>query len=224
MRSYIIFTLMVLTSLTAFYLEPKILLANKSDNLNLEKSIPQAFANWRVVDDTHAQIIEPEKAAVINYLYSQSLSRVYVNQKTGKSVMLSIAYGIEQSDGKEVHKPEVCYPAQGFSIERNSKIVLKIGDRQSLYASHLVATLGDRIEPVIYWTTLGTHTYHSRLQKKRLELEYALKNLIPDGLLFRVSTIVEKQSDTDVILNQFIDDLYTSIDEQAFKNRLFGSE
>ena len=30
--------------------------------------------------------------------------------------MLSIAYGKNQSDALQLHKPEICYPAQGFTL------------------------------------------------------------------------------------------------------------
>mgnify|MGYP000496771242 CR=1 FL=1 len=47
-------------------------------------------------------------------LYSQVVSRVYLDSTTGKTVMLSLAYGEEQNKQSQVHLPEVCYPAQGF--------------------------------------------------------------------------------------------------------------
>lgn len=219
------FSLMILTSMIAFLLEPTELLANKSEVMDLEKNIPSIFGNWYAIDDEQAQIIEPERAAVINYLYSQTLSKTFVNKKTGMRVMLSVAYGKVQSDGKEVHKPEICYPAQGFTIEKLSKITLDIdGAKQHIHASQLIAKLGDRVEPVVYWTTLGTHSYNSRMQKKQLELNYALKNLIPDGLLFRVSMIDQNTIEANVLLYQFVNDLYSSISEQSFKKRLFGFE
>ncbi len=217
------FLFMILTSMIAFTFEPTELLANKSEVMNLEKNIPYVFGTWYAVDDEQAQIIEPERAAVINYLYSQTLSRTFVNKKTGMRVMLSLAYGKVQSDGKEVHKPEVCYPAQGFTIDQLSKVTLDVGhEPQHIRATQLIAKLGSRIEPVVYWTTLGTYSYNSRMQKKQLELNYALQNLIPDGLLFRVSMIDQNTIEANSILYQFINDLYSSISEQTFKKRLFG--
>ena len=68
--------------------------------------------------------------------------------------MLSIAYGGDQSDTMAVHKPEVCYPAQGFQILKNATASFSTGDG-NIPVKRLVATQGPRIEPITYWTTVG---------------------------------------------------------------------
>ena len=40
-----------------------------------------------------------------------------------------------------------------------------------------------------YWTTLGDHAVKNGTDKKLMEMRYALKGYIADGLLFRMSSI-----------------------------------
>jgi len=53
----------------------------------------------------------------LDKLYSQILNRVYVNA-TGYRIMLLLAYGSDQHGSLQADKPEVCYPAQGFALQR----------------------------------------------------------------------------------------------------------
>jgi EpsI family protein len=49
--------------------------------------------------------------------------------------------------------------------------------------------LGNRSEPVTYWTTLGDKVVQGGIRTKLAQLEYGFHGLIPDGLIFRVSSI-----------------------------------
>ena len=60
------------------------------------------------------------KEAIINKIYNQTLTRTYINPR-GDRIMLSIAYGRDQSDALQMHKPELCYPAQGFRLLNNQR-------------------------------------------------------------------------------------------------------
>lgn len=62
--------------------------------------------------------ITPELANNLDKLYSQTLTRTYINND-GYRIMLSVAYGENQlsSDVTQVHRPEFCYVAQGFYSE-----------------------------------------------------------------------------------------------------------
>lgn len=215
--------LMIVTAIGGYILKPTELLSNHNSKLVLTQAIPNVFGDWQVVTESRQTIVEPEQEALINMLYSQTYSHTFVNKVSGERVMLSLAYGETQTDGKEVHKPDICYPAQGFSISDLKKVELAIDDKTPvIHANQLVAKMGARVEPIIFWTTLGTHTYSTRIQKKSIELNYALKNLIPDGMLFRVSVIDSDINKGNLTLHSFIKDLYNHIQSQD-KQRVFGS-
>mgnify|MGYP003340463721 CR=1 FL=1 len=49
--------------------------------------------------------------------YDQTLMRTYANSH-GEQIMLALAWGERQRQDVKVHRPEVCYPAQGFAIRQ----------------------------------------------------------------------------------------------------------
>jgi EpsI family protein len=171
----------------ALALKPTVKVADSGPKVDLEVLIPKAFGDWKI-DETIAPLIaDPELQARLDKIYNQTLTRTYVNPK-GERVMLSIAYGGDQSDSMAVHKPEVCYPAQGFQILKNTSGTFST-DGGSIPVKRLVATQGARIEPITYWTTVGDKVAVSGLKWKLQQMKYGLTGQIPDGLLFRISSI-----------------------------------
>jgi len=66
--------------------------------------------DWREDPQRIVQVVDPQTRELLDKLYSETLSRTYVNAN-GYRIMLSLAYGSDQRDSLQVHKPEVCYPA-----------------------------------------------------------------------------------------------------------------
>ena len=87
-----------------------------------------------------------------------------------------------------MHTPEVCYPAQGFHIVKNRTGVFSTGTGE-IPVKRLVATQGQRIEPITYWMTVGDTVAIKGLEWKLKQVKYGLTGKIPDGLLFRISSI-----------------------------------
>lgn len=186
-RSAIAAVLMGSASIAAKGLTPTQKLVSKIGNLDLERTVPPEFGDWRELKSAQANVVNPQQNALLNSLYSQILNRTYVS-RDGAGIMLSIAYGEDQRDATSLHYPEVCYPAQGFKLVSNLVDDLNL-DVERIPVRRLSTKLGDRNEPVTYWTKLGLHTYRGALQKKRYEIDYGIRNIIPDGLLFRISSI-----------------------------------
>lgn len=166
---------------------PNSRLADTRPKVNLETMFPKAFGDWQVDDRMPVQLISPDIQAVLNKIYNQTLSRTYVNAK-GDRIMLSVAYGGDQSDGTRAHRPEVCYPAQGFQIEASRDGVINLGSR-SLRVRQLVSRLGGRVEPISYWITVGERITLSGGEQKLAQLAYSTRGVVPDGMLVRVSSI-----------------------------------
>ncbi|KAA3652753.1 MAG: EpsI family protein [Proteobacteria bacterium] len=187
-RAIVAAFVMVLAAALAWFLTPTHRLAEENP-VQLESMIPPAFGDWTVDRNAHGGVVNPQQTDLINRLYSQTLSRTYINSKTGARVMLSVAYGEDQRDGMQLHYPEVCYPAQGFQIKTNQTAVL-VTQQGSIPTRRLESNLGSqRMEPITYWTVIGDHTTLGGLDKKLVEMRYGLNGVIPDGLLFRVSSI-----------------------------------
>ena len=162
-------------------------LADTRPKVVLETMFPKAFGDWRVDDRMPVQLVSPDTQAMLSKLYNQTLSRTYINAK-GERIMLSVAYGGDQSDGTRAHRPEVCYPAQGFQIDASNEGQLNI-DGGNLRVRHLISRLGGRIEPITYWITVGERITLSGTEQKLAQLAYSTRGIVPDGMLVRVSNI-----------------------------------
>lgn len=187
LRNSILLVLMLAASGLALALRPTHKIADQGPKVDLEAMIPHTFGDWREVKQSSAQIVDPQQQESINEIYSQTLSRTYIND-AGYRIMLSLAYGGEQSSSLQVHKPDVCYPAQGFTLE-NKKTGSLAFNNGSISLSRILTSLGQRIEPVTYWTTIGDQVVQSRFNRKLIEISYGLTGKIPDGMLIRVSSI-----------------------------------
>ena len=132
----------------AIALKPTVKVMNSEPRLDLETLIPKQFGDWKYDETVMPLIANPEQEAKIKEIYNQTLTRTYINSQ-GERIMLSIAYGGDQSDSMAVHKPEVCYPAQGFQILKNRNDVFSTGAGE-IPVKRLIATQGRRIEPITY--------------------------------------------------------------------------
>jgi len=156
------------------------------ERIDLAALVPANFAGWR--EDNRALAI-PSGAvqAQLDKIYDQTLTRIYQDRK-GRSVILVIAYGGVQSRGLQVHRPEVCYPAQGFQ-EAGRRLDTLDARSAEIPVMRLIMTQGQRYEPLTYWVRIGDRPVRGNLEQGFARLEYGLRGVVPDGLLFRVSTI-----------------------------------
>lgn len=183
----ILLAAMLAASGLALALRPTVKIADAGPKVNLETLIPRNFGDWRESQFAGAQIVDPQQKELLDKLYNQTLSRLYINS-AGYAIMLSIAYGSDQSDALQVHKPEVCYPAQGFVLEKKERASILVGDG-TVPVTRLMTTLGARHEPITYWTTIGDQVVTGGVQKKLVEMSFGLAGRIPDGMLIRVSSV-----------------------------------
>jgi EpsI family protein len=208
LRDLVIVILMLASSIVAFAMRPSHHLANIEQPLDLEQVIPQTFGDWQQVKQL-AEVVNPDRQKNLDKFYAQILNRTYINKK-GEAIMLSIAYGKDQSDQKQVHYPEVCYPAQGFqvtSIEMGSAKT----DFGDIRVKRLTTELGARREPLTYWTTVGNQVVLGGYEAKKAQLSYGFKGYIPDGLVFRVSSISNDANEAFEIQQVFISSLIKNI-------------
>lgn len=186
-RNLIVAILMFAASGAAMALRPTHRIADEGPAVDLETMIPRQFGEWRDEPQQNVQIVNPQQQETLNRIYTQTLSRTYVNGRSER-IMLSIAYGADQSDAKQLHYPEVCYPAQGFQVVSTEFGTVKT-DFGDIRVTRILTTMGSRSEPLTYWTTVGNKVVMGGKETKLEQLKYGFKGQIPDGLLFRVSSI-----------------------------------
>jgi len=166
------------------------------------------------------QIVNPQQTAELTKLYSQTLSRSYINTE-GAMVMLSVAYGVDQSRDLQIHRPEVCYSAQGFQLLSTEKSTVEVANK-SIPAMHIVAKLGQRNEPITYWVRIGEKIVRGNLEQGFARLGYGLSGKVADGLLFRISSIDDVPTRSFELQSNFVRELAAavSVDQRRY---IFGS-
>ena len=194
-------------------------IADKGPTIDLETMIPKGFGEWKVDPTVIPLLVSPDVQANLDKIYNQILSRTYINPQ-GEGVMLSIAYGGDQRDAMQVHKPEVCYPAQGFQMLRQADGTLDTGFG-NITVRRLVAQQGARVEPITYWIRVGEAVAVSSTQRKLEQLKYGLTGKVPDGLLFRVSSITSNENMAFQLQSEFVKELLSVLDKNA-RSSLIG--
>jgi len=220
-RALLMSTLMCTAAAGAYALRPG---SNRTSSatkptLDLELLVPKQFGAWREEVQQVAQVVNPQTQQLLDKLYNQILTRTYVNG-SGERIMLSLAYGGDQRGSLEAHKPEVCYPAQGFQLlaQSDGTIETAYGD---IPVRRLNTSLGRRVEPLTYWFTVGESTVQSRWEKRLVEIRLTLTGQVPDGLLFRVSSIDPDPARAWQVQEQFVNALLGAVQSKD-RARLAG--
>lgn len=188
--------------------------------IDLALVVPRQFGPWRAEPELQVQVVNPQTQQMLDRIYSQILARSYVNDESGARIMLSIAYGSDQRGDLQAHKPEVCYPAQGFVLRSNRAEELQVAGGV-IPVRRLQTALGPRQEPVTYWFTMGDQAVRTAFERRLAVLKSMLTGRIPDGLLFRVSSIDPDASRAFSLQDDFVRQLLTAIGP-AERQRLSG--
>jgi EpsI family protein len=212
-RASLLAVLMCTASILAYFLTPTLTL--RTDPIDLENLIPRRFSDWRVDENTVLGVINPEVKEKLARIYSQSLSRTYVNRE-GRRIMLSIAYGADQSIENRIHRPEVCYPAQGFLLLSEEKTTISKGALK-IPVMRLTTEAGSRHEPLTYWIRFGDAMIRGSLEQSLARIRYGLQGNIPDGLLFRVSEVNQDAQQSFTLQDKFIISLLDNLTPEAKK-------
>jgi EpsI family protein len=185
----------------------------------LDQLVPLRFGDWQIDESASNVIVNPQVQERVAKLYSDVLSRTYVDSR-GRRVMLSIAYGLDQSDATQLHRPEACYPAQGFVLQSRSEDELRLPFTR-IEVRRLQTRLSGRYEPVTYWVLIGDQMATGRLAMKKAEILHALRGQVPDGLIFRVSSLGRYADIEFKTHNEFVGDLMQWLPQSA-RLRLLG--
>lgn len=219
LRALMVAVLMCATAAFAYVARPSVHLTDKIGKPDLETMFPKSFGSWSVDERMPVQLVSPDQLAVLNAIYNQTLSRTYVS-RDGQRIMLSVAYGGDQSDGTRAHRPEVCYPAQGFELRSNRRGTVAVG-AATIDVRMLMSRLGSRHEPITYWVVVGDKIATSGTEQKLAQLSYGVRGVIPDGLLVRISNIGADEFAGYALHARFIADLAGHLGNDA-RRRIFG--
>lgn len=199
----------------AVALTPSTRMAEQWPVVDLDAMIPTRFGEWQQEQTIASLVISPDVQAQLDSIYGQTLTRIYRNGKAER-VMLSIAYGGDQSYSTQVHRPEMCYPAQGFQVGKMSKDFIDLGSTR-LPVMKLVATLGPRVEPITYWVMIGESAVRGNFEQHLARLRYGLSGKVPYGLVVRASTISANEAESYLVEEEFLRDMLQVISSEHRK-------
>ncbi len=155
----------------------------------LDDIIPVRIDDWDHSPST-AFVLPKTPGSLADRLYSQTISRLYLSP-TRVPVMLVIAYGAVQNDLLQLHRPEVCYAAVGFTISDSKAANVPLGGTANLPVRDLTAVSDSRIEPITYWTRIGDDLPTSGSEQRMVKLRQQMHGFLSDGILVRMSTVAE---------------------------------
>lgn len=166
---------------------------------NFRSLIPRQVGNWQ--SRKSDELVVPQEDEYTAKLYENLETFVYEGANI-PTMMLLLAYNSVQQNDVQAHRPEVCYPAGGYPIIFSQEMAIQYKDKV-ISGRYLIADRGtSSFEHIIYWIRVG-EAFPASWARQRLDM--ALINasgIIPDGSLFRVSSILEtKEKNTDQISN-----------------------
>jgi EpsI family protein len=186
-RSTVVAAGMLITAGASAVLKPVPKAPEAVNSFDLQILVPKRFGTWTHEPNSGVMMVDPQAKELLDKIYSQILTRTYRNLD-GYGVMLSIAYGSDQRGALQAHKPEICYPAQGFSMVAASDSIIRTPNGD-IPVRQLQMAQGPRKEPVTYWFTVGNQAIQTAFDRRVATLKSVMTGSIPDGLLFRVSSI-----------------------------------
>ena len=218
----LILALMFAAAASAIVMKPRPVGHDPVDRIDYEHFIPKNFGTWSMMPVDITSVVNPQQQEILDRIYSQIVSRAYLDSETNQVVMLALAYGEEQSKQSQVHFPEVCYPAQGFQIKKSTQGELNALNT-SIPVTRLIAVAENRREPITYWIRLGDRTVRSNLEQKIATIREGLGGKVPDGLLFRISSISNETEKAYKLHDRFVTDLMQAISPES-RHLLIGRE
>lgn len=190
-RGLVIGGLMGAAALAAYALTPTRLVASPSP---LASIVPSRFGPWQEMPSAVRQtdlFVRRDTGPDMNNPYDDVLMRSYANTH-GETVMLALAYGRRQTQEVKIHRPELCYIAQGYRITSDTQAAVGGVPGLPVIPGHrLLAEAPGRTEAVSYWIRIGDMFSQDAWQTRSyLFREGLFDRRVPDGILVRASQFV----------------------------------
>lgn len=204
-------TLMAGAAGAARHFTPRTYLADTRPPVKLDEMVPAQFGEWRPDPKQAPLVIDPSQLELANKLYQETLNRTYVDN-AGHRMMLTIAYGRDQSEGVQLHTPEFCYPASGIPVGPATHQTISLGFKQQPVVRLVGRRSNGLLEPITYWVTMGDYVVNGGPRARRdTRFKYGFEGFIPDGALFRLSSIGTNPESEYLRQDAFLMDLFLAL-------------
>jgi EpsI family protein len=151
----------------------------------LDAAVPQKLGPWRVAA-TDGLVTAPEDEMTAR-LYDQILTRIYrAPDTTLPDMALLVACGRGQDADVQLHRPDVCYPPQGFTLSDERTLPLDF-DGHAVPARIVTASRDGMAQQVVFWTRIGDRFPPDAAAERALIVRENLAGRMPDAVLVRIS-------------------------------------
>lgn len=150
----------------------------------LDALVPKRLGDWRLTG-TNGVIVAEEREDVRGP-YDDLLTRIY-RAEGSPPITLLVAYGGSQREDVQLHRPEGCYPAAGFTLSDREPVRLRLAGAPVVSAQMILAEAPLRTEQVLYWTRIGAEFPTSIMEQRWAVVRENLAGRTPDGVLVRLS-------------------------------------
>ena len=199
-RSLLIGAILVGGAALAYFRQPFKVAVAVPDK-DFRSLIPRQVGNWR--SRKSDELVVPQEDEFTAKLYENLETFVYEGENI-PTMMLLLAYNSVQRNDVQAHRPEVCYPASGYPVIFSEEIALKYRNKL-ISGRYLIAERNSSsFEHIIYWIRIGD-SFPASWARQRLDM--ALINasgIVPDGALFRASTINQSNVKNVHLVQNFI--------------------
>lgn len=181
----------------------------------LEDTVPRQFGDWKELSSPYLQVrLDTNTKPGMSQPYDQTLMRTYVNSQ-GQQIMLALAWGQRQSQEVKIHRPDLCYVAQGFAIKslEPTQFTAITTASSPVTGQRMIAMSPKAGEAVAYWMRIGSVYSESAWESRQHILSEGFAGRVPDGILVRASQAIRKSEDAAASfprLEQFLAELYAA--------------
>ncbi len=198
-RAFVVGGAMTLTAAGAFAATPR-REERRLARRKLGELVPRSIGPWNIT--TPVGIVTASEESENKDGYDQLLTRVY--QAPGlPTMMLLIAYGSTQGGTLQLHRPETCYPGQGFRINQFEDADFRFPGDREVHARRFTAERDERVERLVYWTRIARDFPRNTAEEYGAIIHSVLRGVVPDGVLVRISTVGVDIGNVDAALDRF---------------------
>lgn len=188
------------------------------DNFALQpEAFPESFNGWVgtdvAVDEREREFLPDDTLFVKKYYQKPGVGGVY----------LVIVFS--GKDRRSIHRPEVCYPSQGWSIVDKSIFPVAVDHSiETLNTARLDITFGKKMyshsEIVLYWFMGNkriTASHWKRVLLMAFDRCFRAQNFRWAFIRISTNTTQKNQEETLSLLSSFIQDLFPLITAEQYK-------
>ncbi len=124
--------------------------------------VPRAIEGW-VARDVQ---VDEKAFTILDRDADAWMVREY--RRDGDVVLLSMVMTKDQRKLFRVHIPDICLPAQGWSVMDRDLQEVQLGPSRSLVATRLMTKKGNLTSQVLYWFTSNTRVVESKILHRLL--------------------------------------------------------